>query len=432
MSRTLFLAVEGCDGVGKTTLVNKLAEILRNRGIDTRIISSGDNLIDKAISKLKNDGRYDIKGHFFLAMANSILTYNDTVNNDFSSSETIVYIFDRYFYTTIAYNVALGLDFDWCWDVASVIQRPDIVIYCDLPVAEVVRSKKAFERIEVGFKYGDDVQKSFCEYQMTVKNVYERIINLDSSTYLRINTDEIGQAVDTVISCIEPYLESIDKDNEIIRLASYLRNVEIKKESEELGSYKTAVLVCLDAVLSINRKYYQFVVPRIKYFMENYSEITTLSSLYDILLEEGEISRYWNYNHKAREKTLKELVAKFLEIVKEYPDETEIEALKKWSSTVSVDGYKRFGVHGIGIATFQYLRLLLGASTVKPDVHIKRAVSTALGRRVGDIEVISLFETACDYIHIPAKIMDHSLWLQMAQNVNEEYEWKDGRWKGIL
>lgn len=125
-------------------------------------------------------------------------------------------------------------------------------------------------------------------------------------------------------------------------------------------------------------------------------------------------------------------MAKFLEIEQNYPAHSEMEALRQWIRSVSASDYKKFGVCGIGIATFQYLRLLLGASTVKPDVHIKRAVAEAINRKPGDIETIVLFEKACEYIHVPAKIMDHSLWLRMAQNVNEEYEWTEGQWNRQL
>lgn len=435
MGHYLFLVIEGTDGVGKSTLAKTIVERLSKRGIKTVMIAFGMEAIDKAINELKNSSKYDMKAHFFLAMANSIVTYNESIGsikNNLESNESTVFIFDRYFYTTVAYNVALGLDYTWCREVAEVIPQPHKVIYCDLPVEEAAQRKKLYEKIETGFSTGKDVKASFYKYQSAVKDVYERIIAEDPNIFLRVNTEHLDSAANTVISFIDSYFNAAagnkEGNNDILRLANYLNSIPISEKSEEIGTYKSAVLICLDAVLSINRKYYKFVVPRIKHFMENYPEITTLKELHEILTQEEGFGNYWNYNHKSREDTLKELVLKFLEIEQDYPANSEMEALRQWSQSVNVLDYKKFGVHGIGIATFQYLRLLLGASTVKPDVHIKRAVTEALNRKVGDIEMIFLFEKACEYIHVPTKIMDHSLWLKMAQNVNEEYEWTEGRW----
>ena len=436
MGHYLFLAIEGTDGAGKSTLAKTIAERLSKRGITIALVASGMEAIDKAISELKNSGKYDMRAHFFLALANSIVTYNDHISpaeHDFSST---VFIFDRYFYTTVAYNAALGLDYTWCSEAAKAIPRPHKVIYCDLPVEKAAQRKKRYEEIETGFSSGGDEKASFYKYQSAVKDVYERMIDEDPNIFLRVNTEHLDSAANTVISFIDSYLNaavgSNATDNDILCLANYLNHIPINEKSEEIGTYKSAVLICLDAVLSINRKYYKFVVPRIKYFMENYPEITTLKELYEILTREEGFNNYWNYNHKSREVTLRALVEKFLQIEQDYPAHSEMEAFRQWSRSVSASDYKKFGVHGIGIATFQYLRLLLGASTVKPDVHIKRAVTEALNRKPGDIETIVLFEKACEYIHVPAKIMDHSLWLRMAQNVNEEYEWTEGRWNRQL
>ena len=73
--------------------------------------------------------------------------------------------------------------------------------------------------------------------------------------------------------------------------------------------------------------------------------------------------------------------------------------------------------------------MLLGASTVKPDVHIKRTISNVLNRKVSDIEAINLFEQACKELNLDVAVIDHNLWLLLA---NDAYDfpmiWKDNKW----
>ncbi len=218
-----------------------------------------------------------------------------------------------------------------------------------------------------------------------------------------------------------------DLDN----LIAFLKDIPSDlSKNNEMGGYTSLVLVCIDAVLSINRQYYKFVVPRVKKFQEEYSQITTLEKLNDIIIKEGNdgFSDYWNYKHESRFNTLSLLVNKFVDIAKDMEDLDELSALKQWGRTVNAYDFKSFNVSGIGLATFQYLRMLLGANTVKPDIHIKRAVSTAIGKKVNDMETIVLFEKACKSLNVLATSIDHNLWLSLAKDVDKNYLWKDGMW----
>lgn len=219
--------------------------------------------------------------------------------------------------------------------------------------------------------------------------------------------------------------------NELEKLVEYLDTIPINSKPEnELGQYESVVLICVDAVLSINRKYYSFVVPRVKYFQDNYPDINSLKKLIDVIKDNGykKFCSYWNYNHESRVEILYNLAVKFLDIVTEYKSSTERESLREWSESVKVSDYKNFGISGIGIATYQYLRMLMGASTVKPDVHIKKSVSEAIGRKVNDIETVLLFEEACKKIEKKTSVVDHNLWLINSDKDNSNIIWTGGKW----
>lgn len=207
----------------------------------------------------------------------------------------------------------------------------------------------------------------------------------------------------------------------------------LEDKNNAMGSYKNAALICIDAVLSINRKYYSFVVPRIKIIQENYHEINSLTKLQELIKRSSieEFSKIWNYNHPQRIKTLSNLVDRLIACadIKEYDStKTELEKLQMWAKTVNAYDYDTFNVQGIGIATYQYIRMMLGAKTVKPDVYIKRYISSVLNKNLNEKDIIDIFEKACHSKNIDVSQADHSLWKQNARDVDVQYLWENDKW----
>lgn len=221
-------------------------------------------------------------------------------------------------------------------------------------------------------------------------------------------------------------------EEDLIKLKEFINKQKFPpNDSNQLGSYENAALICIDAVLSINRKYYKFVVPRISYFQENYAEIDNLEKLL-VLLEKEKIlgfNKCWNYNHIQRAEILYNLTRKMITIANEHKDLKELDALKLWARTTSPIDYQTFNVEGIGLATFQYIRMMLGAKTIKPDVHIKRIITNVLNKKISDIYVITLFEKACNDLGMDIAEVEHNLWLNEASDYKEfDKEWDGKRW----
>ncbi len=222
------------------------------------------------------------------------------------------------------------------------------------------------------------------------------------------------------------------KENDLLLLKEYLSNINIENiEKKALGNYENAVLVCLDSVLSINRKYYTFVVPRITYFQNKYPNITKLDDLCKLIETAGidGFKECWNYNHPERVKILYDLCNRLIEAASLYKDKNELISLKKWAIQSSVNDYNNFDVTGIGFATFQYIRMLLGANTVKPDVHIKNKISEIVGRRVNDKYAVELFEMACNELKLNIADVEHYIWKKRAKDSeNFNMIWKNNQW----
>ena len=193
-------------------------------------------------------------------------------------------------------------------------------------------------------------------------------------------------------------------------LPAQLRNVKLK---DDFG-WKCPPLDVLDAVLSLNRRYEGFVLPRVYAFKRNHPDIIHLVQLNEmingyaspLLFSKQEL----NYNDEKRAATIKDVVDRMLQVLKKYTGSSELEQLQTWAVSACPQDAFTFGVKGFGIAGFQYLRMLLGAQTTKPDVHITSFISGVIGRNVNQEEAILLLEHAASKISLSVRLIDNAIW----------------------
>jgi hypothetical protein len=170
----------------------------------------------------------------------------------------------------------------------------------------------------------------------------------------------------------------------------------------------------LDCVLSLNRKYDEFCLPRVKKFANQHPEITTLASLLELIktyptpldFSEKEL----NYCDERRAAILVGVLKALLQAQNAFDDSEERSRLKAWAHSVKPTDYEKFGVRGFALSGFQYLRMLFGAQTIKPDVHIRRFVSEAVGRAVEDEEALLLMEAAGRHLEWSLSRLDYAIW----------------------
>ncbi len=192
---------------------------------------------------------------------------------------------------------------------------------------------------------------------------------------------------------------------------SYVKSLSLDfKQTPGEFDYDNPVLILVDAVLSMNRKYDSFVVPRVELIRK--SGIKTLEQALQII-EDGGVKGFcgiWNYNHPARVEILKRLINKCIEIKKKLKIDDGLTALQVWGKQSTVRDYKNFNVKGFGFTTFQYLRLMCGADTTKPDIHLKRAVKDGTGENLNLEEVVQIVEETAKKLDVKARQLDYALW----------------------
>jgi len=134
------IVFEGIDGVGKSTQCKLLEEYLRNRNHTVRQLKEpSDGQYGREIRKLASQGqRLDPEKEYQLF----ILDRKENVKNNILPSLTRgeMIILDRYYFSTIAYQGALGLSETRVREEnESFAPRPDIVIILELPVDEALK-----------------------------------------------------------------------------------------------------------------------------------------------------------------------------------------------------------------------------------------------------------------------------------------------------
>ena len=120
----------------------------------------------------------------------------------------------------------------------------------------------------------------------------------------------------------------------------------------------------------------------------------------------------WNNNHWSRAKFLRMLVREF-----EARGVKGRKSLKKWvaSANFEKDVEGKFKLkypknHSIGFVLFSWLQLRLGVPTVKPDLHVVRFVSDAVGRTVSDKETSESLRRVAKKTKREPALLDSAIW----------------------
>jgi len=120
-----------------------------------------------------------------------------------------------------------------------------------------------------------------------------------------------------------------------------------------------------------------------------------------------------NYNHKDRAETLVGVTKYLMKVQSGCRGLSEISRLKEWAETAKPSDSYLMGVRDLGYPV-PILRILLGAQAVKPDVHIRRFVSEAVGHTVSDYQALELFERL-EGISTATHPLDYAIWERYAR-----------------
>lgn len=203
--------------------------------------------------------------------------------------------------------------------------------------------------------------------------------------------------------------ESVDKLVAVLRK----RFSNLPPSTDAIWAQSPAAKV-IDCVLSLNRHYDRVVLPRVQQFVSKHPNIVDLSQLLALITQYATPLEFCkaelNYNDQRRAKTLIGVIDYLIDAEQMHEGQTETDRLVQWANWTRPGDYLAVNVHGFGLAGFQYLRMLFGAQTTKPDVHIIRFVSEAIGRKVIDFQALYLLERAAKESGLPIRELDITIW----------------------
>ncbi len=137
------IVIEGCDGAGKSTLQRALAANLRDQGIT--VAQSGEPTHGPhgtAIRLAAQTQRLSPEKELELLLLDRRAHVADVIAPALAHGEWV--ILDRYYFSTVAYQGAAGLDLAMLLAVNEAFAPPpDALLILDLPVAESLKRIKA-------------------------------------------------------------------------------------------------------------------------------------------------------------------------------------------------------------------------------------------------------------------------------------------------
>jgi len=199
-------------------------------------------------------------------------------------------------------------------------------------------------------------------------------------------------------------------DSDVTKVASAAKALPPAESSSLEDDYIVNLLVSVvDYMLKT-----AIVVKALAHFREHrWDEVRTLDDLERVLGrfaddKEGNtgLAQYlWGYKLWTRAAQLRGLAAYFRSV-----GVVDRAALSAWAHRNSFEDDFQGRVKGLGRAVYESLLMRQGVDTVKPDVHVRRFAESAVGRPLGDAEVIEVVSQAAKRLGIKAYELDWRIW----------------------
>ncbi len=185
------ITIEGIDGIGKTTQARMLSEFLQSKGYDVvELREPTDSVWGKKIRDLTKHGRdASPKEECRWFLEDRKLDVSQNIIPALNSGKIIV--MDRYYYSNMAYQGALGLDMERIRsENEKFAPRPDLVIILDAPPKTGLDRIKNKRNEELNYFETLEYQEKVRELFLRMKD-YENVKILDGSGSL----EEVSEAI---------------------------------------------------------------------------------------------------------------------------------------------------------------------------------------------------------------------------------------------
>lgn len=144
---------------------------------------------------------------------------------------------------------------------------------------------------------------------------------------------------------------------------------------------RTPALNVLECVLSLNRPFDGFVVPRLDAFASHHPRLQSLQNLRQLILRYRSPLAFsiteLHYRDRSRAKTLLGVTEYLLAVQKKLTGQTEGERLRRWAAAVQPADFSTLGVRGLGVGRFPVFTYVVR----RPDRQTGRTHQEVNGQR---------------------------------------------------
>jgi hypothetical protein len=154
-------------------------------------------------------------------------------------------------------------------------------------------------------------------------------------------------------------------------------------------------------------------------FERTHPDVRTVADLQRLIASFRSADRFateaLDYRHDERAATLSAVVNWLASIGGSGSHAEQLANIQLWACAAHPSDHIALGIRGFALGGFQYMRMLFGANTTKPDVHICRFVESSVGHRVSDVEALELLEDAAGEVGIVLRDLDTTIWESSAR-----------------
>lgn len=209
------------------------------------------------------------------------------------------------------------------------------------------------------------------------------------------------------------------KKEHIVAVASRLEAVSPDLYDGNYGDrYDPPAVRVIHSVIQQGLTYETTVYPRLVGFKKNRPDIKSVRQLADLMESYTTslefLSEEVDLPNKLKAGAIDGLVKYLCGLIEASPAVPEEETLKQWAITAEPDDYKKLGIKGVKIATFQWLRMLFGADTSKPDRHIMNFIHDTINQELSEDQCVLLIEGVASYLEVSERDVDGAIWNFMA------------------